>query len=58
MNRWTHPVQYLQQAVDRHTAYIKELQKLTSDLREKIEMLERNKANKQGRKKTKLEVIN
>ena len=50
MNRWTHPVQFMQQALDRHQAYIKELQKITKKLEEEIERIKETKADRKGRK--------
>ena len=50
MNRWTHPVQWVQSVIDRHEAYIKELQKTTAKLKEEIDRLDQSKANRAGRK--------
>lgn len=51
MNRWTHPVQWMQSTMDRHEAYIKELHRTVSKLREEIDRLEHQKANRRGRLK-------
>lgn len=56
MNRWTHPIQWAQQTMDRHQSYIVELQKTVSKLKDEIERLERDKADRKGRK-TKITVV-
>lgn len=53
MNRWTHPVQWMQSAMDRHQAYITELQKTTAKLREEIKRLDEQKVNKRKLKELK-----
>lgn len=53
MNRWTHPVQFMQQTMDRHQAYIVELQKITTKLREEIKRLDEEKANRRKPKELK-----
>ncbi len=50
MNRWSHPVQYLQQTIDRHEAYIKELHKTVGKIKNELERLEQVKADRKGRK--------
>ena len=56
MNRWTHPVQWMQSVLDRHESYIKDLHKTVHKLRQEIDRLEEQKADRAGRKR-KMELV-
>ena len=50
MNRWSYPMQWMQQKMDEHFAYLERLHKITDELREEIKRLDEEKANRAGRR--------
>ena len=50
MNRWTYPVQWMQQKIDDHQAYLEKLHAIVDELKKEVIRLEEEKANRAGRR--------